>query len=80
MDKKSAIEVLVCEAETAETLAVRHCERGDHRQAAWRFEMAGDYYQQAGRIMESARCYAQAHAEQRWVRPADRINVSALVD
>ena len=80
MDKRSAIEILVCEAEGAELLGQLHCNRGDHRQAAWRFGVAGDYYAQAGKCLDAARCYSSQHCEEQWIRPVDPANVSALVD
>ena len=80
MDKKSAVEILINEAETSEALAVKHCERGDHAQAAWRFEKAGDYYRQAGQYEKAAYCFAQSHAEGSWLRRTAPTNISALVD
>ena len=80
MDKHSAIEILTREAEASELLGETHCRRGDHRQAAWRFGLAGDYYSQAGLCLEAARCYASQYSEEQWVRPADPINISALTD
>jgi len=80
VNNSEAVEILANEADTSERLAIQHCNRGDHRQAAWRFEKAGDYYRQADMFEAAARCYAQAYLEARWVRPVTPTNVSGLVD
>lgn len=77
---KSAIELLVNEAETSEALAERHCARGDHRQAAWRYDMAAGYYEQAGRCLDAARCWGNAYSENQLVTNLAPTNVRALTE
>lgn len=68
------------EPETYLVLARHWCDKGDHRQAAARFLLAGEAYEKAGKYLDAAKCYAEAEVELRWVRPSAPVNISALVD